>query len=87
MRHDLAAQSDSQSYIVEALSGIATLKASGTEDRALNRWSNLYFRELGISLQRDHLGALIEAAQATLRTLLSLEQRVKPAQPERCRRE
>jgi ATP-binding cassette, subfamily B, bacterial len=72
MRHDLAAQSDSQSYIVEALSGIATLKASGTEDRALNRWSNLYFKELGISLQKDHLGVLIEAAQATLRTLSPL---------------
>jgi ATP-binding cassette, subfamily B, bacterial len=68
MRHDLVAQSDSQSYIVEALSGISTLKASGTEDRALNRWSNLYFKELGISLQRDHLGVLIEAAQTTLRT-------------------
>jgi ATP-binding cassette, subfamily B, bacterial len=72
MRHDLAAQSASQSYIVEALSGIATLKASGTEDRALNRWSNLYFKELGISLQRDHLAVLIEAAQAVLRTLSPL---------------
>jgi HlyB family type I secretion system ABC transporter len=69
---DLAAQADYESYTVEALSGIATLKASGTEDRALDRWSNLYFKELGISLQRDHLTVLLEAAQTMLRTLSPL---------------
>jgi ABC-type bacteriocin/lantibiotic exporter with double-glycine peptidase domain len=69
---DLAAQADSESYTVEALSGIATLKASGTEDRALDRWSNLYFKELEISLRRDHLVVLLEAAQTMLRTLSPL---------------
>src|ERR671914_1378316 len=69
---DLAAQAVSQSYTVEALSGIATLKASGSEDRALDRWSNFYFKELGISLQRDHLTVLLEAAQTMLRTLSPL---------------
>lgn len=72
MRRDLAAQSDSQSYIVEALSGVATLKASGAEDRVLDRWSNLYFKELGVSLQKDHLTVLIESAQTTLRALSPL---------------
>ncbi len=69
---DLAAQADSESYTVEALSGIATLKASGTEDRALDRWANLYFKELEISLRRDHLTVLLEAAQTMLRTLSPL---------------
>jgi ATP-binding cassette subfamily B protein len=69
---DLAAQADSESYIVEALSGIATLKASGSEDRALDRWSNFYFKELGISLRRDHLAVLLEAGQTMLRTLSPL---------------
>jgi ATP-binding cassette, subfamily B, bacterial len=68
----LAAQADSQSCTVEALSGIATLKASGTEDRALDRWSNLYFKELGMSLRRDHLAVLLEAPQTMLRTLSPL---------------
>jgi ATP-binding cassette, subfamily B, bacterial len=72
MARDLAAQADSQSYTVEALSGIATLKASGSEDRALDRWSNLYFKELGVSLRRDHLAVLLESAQTTLRTLSPL---------------
>jgi ABC-type bacteriocin/lantibiotic exporter with double-glycine peptidase domain len=69
---DLAVQADSQSYTVEALSGIATLKASGVEDRALDRWSNFYFKEWGISLRRDHLAVLLEAAQTMLRTLSPL---------------
>jgi ATP-binding cassette subfamily B protein len=68
----LAAQADSQSCTVEALSGIATLKASETEDRALDRWSNLYFKELGMSLCRDHLAVLLEAPQTMLRTLSPL---------------
>jgi ATP-binding cassette, subfamily B, bacterial len=72
MARDLAAQADSQSYTVEALSGIATLKASGTEDRALDHWSNLYFKELGTSLRRDHLTVLLESAQTMLRTLSPL---------------
>jgi ATP-binding cassette, subfamily B, bacterial len=69
---DLAAQADTESYTVETLSGIATLKASGSEDRALDRWSNLYFKELGISLRRDHLAVLLEATQTMLRTLSPL---------------
>jgi ATP-binding cassette subfamily B protein len=72
MARDLAAQADSQSYTVEALSGIATLKASGSEDRALDRWSNFYFKELGISLRRDHLDVLLETGQTTLQTLSPL---------------
>jgi ABC-type bacteriocin/lantibiotic exporter with double-glycine peptidase domain len=46
MQRDLAAQAESQSYLVEALVGIATLKASGAEGRAFNRWSNLFFKHL-----------------------------------------
>jgi ATP-binding cassette subfamily B protein len=72
MARDLAAQADSQSYTVEALSGIATLKASGSEDRALDRWSNLYFKELGVSLRRDHLAVLLETSQTMLQTLSPL---------------
>jgi ATP-binding cassette, subfamily B, bacterial len=69
---DLAAQADSQSYAVESLSGIATLKASGTEDRVLDRWSNFYFKELGVSLRKDQLLVSIEAIQTMLQTLSPL---------------
>lgn len=60
MNRDLLTQAESQSYLVEALIGIATLKASGSEDRVLNHWSNLFFKHLNIALQRNHLSAMID---------------------------
>jgi ATP-binding cassette, subfamily B, bacterial len=67
MQQDLWAQADSQSYLVEALKGIETLKASGTEDRTLEHWSNLFFKQLNISLRRNHLVALVDTAMVALR--------------------
>jgi ABC-type bacteriocin/lantibiotic exporter with double-glycine peptidase domain len=69
---DLAAQAESQSYLVEALTGIATLKASGAEERALDHWSNLFFKHLNVSLHRSHLSAVIDTAMMTLRTFAPL---------------
>ncbi len=60
---DLAAQAESQSYLVEALAGIASLKASASEDRAMEHWSNLFFKQLNISIQRSHLGNLVETGR------------------------
>ncbi len=60
---DLAAQAESQSYLVEALTGVATIKASATEDRAMDHWSNLFFKQLNISLKRSHLSNLVESGQ------------------------
>ena len=71
-QRDLAAQAESQSYLFEALRGIATLKASGNEDRALEHWSNLFFRQLNVSLRRGHLLAVVETAMTTIRTLSPL---------------
>jgi ABC-type bacteriocin/lantibiotic exporter with double-glycine peptidase domain len=65
-RH-LAAQAASQSYLYEAVSGIATLKASGAEYRALDRWSDLFATELNIALERGHVSALVDSALAALR--------------------
>jgi ATP-binding cassette subfamily B protein len=68
----LAAESNSQSYLVEALTGIATLKASGGEQRAIDRWSKLFFKELNISMRRGHLEAGIDAVMTGLRLLSPL---------------
>jgi len=67
MQLDLVAQAQSQSYLVEALTRIETLKASGAEDRALDHWSNLFFNQLNISLQRNRLSARIDTGLTTLR--------------------
>jgi HlyB family type I secretion system ABC transporter len=72
LQHDLSATAESQSYLVETLRGITTLKASGAEDQALEHWSNLFFKNLHISLQRRHLLAMVGTAMMMLRTFASL---------------
>jgi ATP-binding cassette, subfamily B, bacterial len=64
---DLQAQSKAQSHLVQILSGIETLKASGAEDRAVQQWSNLFVDELNVSLMRGRLGATVDSFINTLR--------------------
>ena len=71
-QRDLAAQSASQSYLVEALGGVAALKASGTEDQAIEHWSSLFANELNASLRRSHFTAILDTALSMLRTLSPL---------------
>ena len=60
---DIAAQAESQSYLVEALTGIGTLKASASEDRALSHWMNLFYKQLNVSLRRSHVANVVETAR------------------------
>jgi ABC-type bacteriocin/lantibiotic exporter with double-glycine peptidase domain len=55
LQESLKADADSQGYLVEALSGIVTLKAAGAESQALERWSNLFFVWLNIVLRLNYL--------------------------------
>jgi ATP-binding cassette, subfamily B, bacterial len=72
MQRELAAKASEQSYLVEAVSGISMLKASGAEDRAFDRWSDLFNEQLNVSLERSRVSMLIENALGTLRTLSPL---------------
>jgi ATP-binding cassette subfamily B protein len=72
VERDLAAAAESQSYSVEALMGIATVKAAGAEQRTLDHWSNLFFKHLNVSLQRNQLSAFIDTAMSTLRSFAPL---------------
>lgn len=71
-QRNLVAQAQSQSYLVEALSRIETLKASGVEDRAFDHWSNLFFDQLNLSLQRNRLSALVDTGMLALRVFAPL---------------
>jgi ABC-type bacteriocin/lantibiotic exporter with double-glycine peptidase domain len=68
-QRDLAASAEEQSCLIESIKGVAFLKASGAEDRAYDRWSNLFFKRLNISLERGRLSAMIETAIFMLRSL------------------
>jgi ATP-binding cassette, subfamily B, bacterial len=72
MRRDLTASAETQSYLVEALTGIATLKASGAEEQALSHWSRLFFKRLDISLQLNRLSLFIQTVMMALRTFSPL---------------
>lgn len=71
-QRDLIAQAQSQSYLVETLNRIETLKAAGAEDRAFDHWSNLFFNQLNISLQKNRLSALIDTGMTALRVFAPL---------------
>jgi ABC-type bacteriocin/lantibiotic exporter with double-glycine peptidase domain len=67
MSQDLQTQAKAQSYLVQMLAGIETLKASGLEDRAVEQWSHLFVDELNVALKRGRLSALVEASMHALR--------------------
>jgi ATP-binding cassette subfamily B protein len=68
MSRTLQVQARSQTYQVQLFSGIATLKALGAEQQAVDRWSNLFVDELNVSLARGRLDAFFEAGINTLTT-------------------
>ncbi|MCP4445667.1 MAG: peptidase domain-containing ABC transporter [Myxococcales bacterium] len=67
MAEQLEAQARSQSYLVQVIQGVETLKTSGAEGQALRRWSNLFVDELNAGLRRGRLDALVDAVMAALR--------------------
>src|SRR5205823_6419802 len=66
---ELAAFGKAQGYLAEALVGIATLKASGAEQRGFERWSNLFFGQLNISLRHNYLSSTMTTLMTALRSL------------------
>lgn len=55
MTESLDARGKSQGQLNQMIRGAETLKASGAEDFAVERWSNLYVDELNLTLQRERL--------------------------------
>ncbi|MBO0778120.1 MAG: peptidase domain-containing ABC transporter [Ktedonobacteraceae bacterium] len=71
-RRELTAQGKAQGYMAEALVGITTLKAMGAAQRVLERWSNLLFEQMNISVRRNYLTTVMNAIQATVRAAAPL---------------
>jgi ATP-binding cassette, subfamily B, bacterial len=66
LQKHLMAQSAEQSYLTEALVGIASLKASGGEDRAFEHWSGLFTKQLNSSLDRNRLSLRVDTMSTML---------------------
>ncbi len=59
---NLTKQAASQSYQVQLFAGIETLKASGAESRAVEKWSHLFVEYLNVALRQSRLSATVQAA-------------------------
>lgn len=63
----LSRHARAQAYQVEMLAGMETLKATGTEIRAAEQWSNLFVDELNVTLDEGRLAGVVDAATISLR--------------------
>lgn len=71
-QRDLEAQGKTQGYMSEVLAGIATIKASGAEHRVFNRWENLFFNEMNISLRLNYLSSIVSTTLSIINVLAPL---------------
>jgi ATP-binding cassette subfamily B protein len=71
-RSELTAAGKSQGYLTEILAGVKMLKAAGAEQQALERWSNLFFEQMNVSVRRMYLSSFVDTALSTLSTLAPL---------------
>src|SRR5262249_36521648 len=72
MSQDLESQARAQSYLVQMLVGIETLKTSGAEDRALEHWANLYVDGLNVALSRSRTSAVVDSLNGILQAAAPL---------------
>jgi ABC-type bacteriocin/lantibiotic exporter with double-glycine peptidase domain len=68
----LAAEAQEHSYLVEALKGVATLKASGSEPRAFATWENLYYDSLNATTRKNFAATVIDTGRWLVRALAPL---------------
>ena len=62
MSQDLQTQAKAESYLVQMMAGIETLKASGAEQWAVKHWSNLFVDGLNVTLARGPTAASTQIA-------------------------
>lgn len=71
-QRELAAQGKSQGYMAEALTGMATLKAAGAEQQAMEQWTNLFLEQLNASVRRNYLSVIVNTGMSLLRGITPL---------------
>ncbi|MEV4381474.1 peptidase domain-containing ABC transporter [Streptosporangium sp. NPDC049644] len=71
-QQELTAFSASQSSLIQAITGIETLKASGAEKRAVEQWSAHFARQLNADVRSGLTQGLVEAALSASRVIAPL---------------
>ncbi|WP_440101629.1 peptidase domain-containing ABC transporter [Streptosporangium sp. H16] len=71
-QQELSAFSASQSSLIQTITGIETLKASGAEHRAVEQWSAHFTRQLNADVRSGLTQGLVEAALSAIRVVAPL---------------
>ncbi|MFC4116800.1 peptidase domain-containing ABC transporter [Nonomuraea zeae] len=71
-QQELAALSKSQSTLIQTLSGIETLKASGAERRAMDQWSEHFAQQLDADVRIGLTHGLLDAVVSAIRVVTPL---------------
>lgn len=71
-RRELNALGEAQGYVTEMLTGLTTLKAAGAEQKAFERWSNTFIKQLNASVRLDYTTSLVSTLISILNTLAPL---------------
>ena len=66
---DLDKQAKAQSYMIQLLGGMETLKCAGAERIGVEKWSNLYTDELNIKLRRARASAWVDGIRGAVTAL------------------
>lgn len=69
VHRELSTQAASQGYLIEALKGVRTLKASGAEDTVMRHWAGLFVQATDQSQRRGQRVAGIDALLLGVRVL------------------
>ena len=72
MAESLEKEAKSQSFLVQMLGGIETLKTSGTEQQAVEHWSNLYADGLNVTLRQASMDAKVDAIRTSIASIAPL---------------
>jgi ABC-type bacteriocin/lantibiotic exporter with double-glycine peptidase domain len=80
-QRNIVAESEMRSYLIESLTGIATVKTSGIENRVMSRWRELFDKQMTAYLRSSQLGLgvssvldLVRSAAPTLLMILGVAQ-------------
>lgn len=68
----LTEESRSQSFLVESLAGVGTLKSSGAEDRALGHWMGLFTGQVDATMRQGRQQVLISGVTSTIQRFAPL---------------
>lgn len=69
---EIEAQAESQTYLIETIKGIETIKSFGAEERVLEHWSNLFYRQLNISLNKNKYAQTTRVFLGSLQSFSSI---------------